>query len=120
MSKPAFTLKVFSIYLNLLGASLMIAPNLLLPLFGFPPTTEVWIRVAGVLVFNIGIYYRFAASNASLEFFMASAYARFFVLVAFSAFVLFGLARPALILIGSIDFFGGIWTLLAVKHDRAG
>ena len=118
MSKPAFSLKVFSIYLNLLGASLMIAPNILLALFGFPPVTDVWLRVAGVLVFNIGVYYRFAARGECREVFLGSVYARVFVLAAFIAFVLIGLAKPALILIGSVDFAGAIWTWIALKNEQ--
>lgn len=54
MSKPALTLKWFGIYLLMLGAGLALLPNLLLSLFLIPPTDEVWIRVVGVLVFNIG------------------------------------------------------------------
>ncbi len=54
MSRAAFTVKAFGVYLLLLGAALVFVPNLLLSLLGMPPTTEVWIRVVGVLVFNIG------------------------------------------------------------------
>jgi hypothetical protein len=54
MSKSAFTVKAFGIYLLVLGVGLTFAPNLLLSVFGMPATSEVWIRVVGVLVFNIG------------------------------------------------------------------
>jgi len=33
-----------------LGLGLLLVPNLLLGLFGFPPSREVWIRVVGLLV----------------------------------------------------------------------
>jgi hypothetical protein len=57
MSKAAFTIKIFGIYLLLLGPVLMVAPNVLLSIFRIAPTEDVWIRVVGVLAFNIGIYF---------------------------------------------------------------
>jgi len=53
MSKAAFTVKAFGVYLVLLGIALVLVPNLLLGLFGIPSTSEVWIRVVVLLAFNI-------------------------------------------------------------------
>ena len=47
MSKSAFSLRVFSIYLFALGSALVAVPNLLLSFFGIPETHEVWIRIVG-------------------------------------------------------------------------
>lgn len=69
MSKSAFSVKAFGIYLLVLGVGLAFAPNLLLSAFGMPVTSEVWIRVVGVLVFNIGIYYIYAARCEAKAFF---------------------------------------------------
>jgi uncharacterized protein YjeT (DUF2065 family) len=55
MSRPALTLNWFGYYLMLLGLALMLAPNLLLRLFDIATTSEVWIRIVGVLAFNIGV-----------------------------------------------------------------
>ncbi len=49
MSKAAFTVKVFGVYLFVLGLILLVSPNTLLSIFGIPETTEVWIRVLGVI-----------------------------------------------------------------------
>lgn len=118
MSKAAFTIKAFGIYLLVLGVALIAVPNLLLTTFMLPPTTEVWIRVVGVLAFNIGIYYIYAAQCEAKAFFQASVYARAFVLVAFIAFAALGLASPMLVPFGVVDFMGGIWTHLALKGER--
>ena len=60
MSKSARSVYVFSIYLFVLGLILEIIPNILLSLFFIPETSEVWIRVVGmlvlILVFNIDYY----------------------------------------------------------------
>ena len=71
MSKAAFSVKAFGYYLIVLGIGLTLVPNLLLSVFGMPPTTEVWVRVVGVLVFNIGIYYLYAARCEATAFFQA-------------------------------------------------
>jgi predicted phage tail protein len=119
MSKPAFTLKIFGIYMNLLGISLMLAPNLMLSLFFITPTSEVWIRVAGVLVFNLGVYYWFAAKCEAEIFYQASVFARFFVLAAFTVFAALGFVSPVLIFFGAVDAAGGIWTWIALNSDES-
>ncbi len=118
MSKSAFTVKAFGYYLLVLGAVLITIPNLLLATFQMAPTTDVWIRVVGVLVFNIGIYYIYAAQCEAKAFFQASVYARAVVLVAFTAFAILGLSGPSLALFGLVDFLGGLWTQLALRGDR--
>ncbi|MBM7059612.1 hypothetical protein JQX08_02715 [Pseudomonas sp. UL073] len=117
MSKAALTLKWFAVYLALLGLILVLVPNLPLQLMGMTLTHEVWIRVVGVLAFNIGLYYWFAAGSESRAFFLATVYSRALVLAAFAGFVAFQLGEPLLILFGAIDCLGGLWTLRAVRQD---
>lgn len=117
MARPAVTVGVFGAYLFCLGIVLLVAPNVLLSLFGLPETTEVWIRVLGVVVINIGVYYWYAAKSEAKLFFRATVYARFFVLAAFTALVLLGMTKPVLILFGAVDAAGALWTLLALKAD---
>ena len=66
MSRPAFTVHIFSIYLLGLGIGLALFPNLLLSLFGVALTSEIWIRVVGILAFNIGVFCWYAAASESL------------------------------------------------------
>lgn len=80
MSKSAFTVKAFGCYLLVLGVALAAVPNLLLSTFGLPATHEVWIRVVGVLVFNVGVYYVYAAQCEARAFFRASVCTRALVL----------------------------------------
>lgn len=117
MSKSAVSAKVFAIYLFILGPVLVLAPNLLLKLFGIPTTTEVWIRVVGVLAFMLGIYVWVAAKHENRPFLEASVYTRFLVFVAFCAFAFLDMASPMLALFGVIDLCGGIWTHFALKAD---
>jgi hypothetical protein len=117
-SASAFTVKAFGIYALLTGLNLMFAPNMLLGMFGIPATNEVWIRVVGVLAFNIGIYYWYAAKCEAKAFFEATVYARGFVFIAFATFVALGLVNKALILFGCVEVAGAIWTWLALRKEK--
>lgn len=117
-SKAAFTIKVFGAYLFALGIVLALVPNLLLSVFAFPETNEVWIRVLGVVVINVGVYYWYAAVSEAKPFFLASVFARAFVLLAFAALVLLGFAKPMLIAFGAVDALGGLWTYFAFRSER--
>lgn len=81
----------------MLGLVLVAIPNLLLGLFFMPETQEVWIRVVGLLVFNIGVYCIYAAKCEATGFFRASVFTRTLVLVALAAFAVLGLAKPMLV-----------------------
>lgn len=115
MSRAAATIRTFGYYLIALGVALAAVPNLLLGVFLMPETNEVWIRVVGLLVFNIGVYYLVAARMEATDFFWASIATRSLVLVGFAVFVLAGLAKPMLIGFGAVDFLGGLWTWRALK-----
>jgi hypothetical protein len=117
-SASAFTVKFFGIYALLTGLNLMFAPNMLLGMFGIPETNEVWIRVVGVLAFNIGIYYWYAAKCEAKAFFEATVYARGFVFIAFATFATLGLVNKALILFGCVEVAGAIWTWLALRKEK--
>ena len=119
MTRPALSVFVFGIYLLLLGAVLVIAPNLLLSIFQIPPTTEVWIRVAGMLVLLLGVYYVLAARAELRPFFAWSVYVRASVIFFFIAFVLLGYAPSQLILFGVVDLLGALWTFFALRASKS-
>ncbi len=110
MSRSARSVFVFALYLFALGAALLLVPNRLLSPFGFAETGEVWIRVVGMLALILGYYYRGAARHEAAAIFRLTVHARGSVLVFFSAFVLLGLAPPALVLFGAVDALGALWT----------
>ncbi len=118
MSKSARSLFVFSIYLFILGAVLVVIPSLLLNLFNLPGTGEIWVRVVGMLVFILGFYYFLAAKNELKLFFVATVYGRAAVLVFFIFFVLFDLAQPIIILFGTVDALAALWTHLSLRSEK--
>jgi hypothetical protein len=118
MTKAAFSLKVFAVYLAFLGLLLLLMPDALLTLFGFAPSHEVWIRVLGVVVINLGVYYWYGAASEARPFFAATVATRLFVLVGFTGLVVAGLVQPMLILFGMVDALGGLWTLWALRREQ--
>lgn len=119
MSRAAFSAKVFAIYLFVLSPVLVFAPNFLLSMFRIIATTEVWIRIVGVLAFNIGVYVWVAARHENRPFLEASVHTRVLVFITFLVFALTRLASPMLVLFGVIDLCGGLWTYFALKADAA-
>ena len=117
MSNSARSVLVFGLYLVVLGIVLLVAPNVLLGMFSLPDATDVWVRVAGMLVFFLGFYYTQAARKTLTDFFRWTVYVRASVIVFFTIFVVLGFADPPLILFAAIDLLGAIWTGLTLRSS---
>src|SRR5258706_843107 len=120
MNRAATSIVVFGIYLAAVGAILLFVPNLLLGVLGFPPTTEVWIRVAGILVLYLAYYFVQSARAGTVDFWRWTTHVRFALIFFFAGLVLAGLARAPLFLLGVADFFWGVWATWALRADAAG
>ena len=115
MSRTAKSLFAFGIYLCGLGLLLLLVPNLLLRVFGVPPTREVWIRINGMFVLCLSFYYVRAARAGLTDFIRWTVWARAAVIVYFASFVLLALAPRWLLLFGVIDLLAAAWTWRALK-----
>jgi len=107
----------FAFYLYLVGLTLILMPNFLLQIFHLPQTQEVWIRVAGVLAFNIGFYYHRNAITNNVSFLKTTIPTRILVFLAFTAFALLKYVSPVIIIFGTIDLLGAIWTWYALRRN---
>ena len=116
MSTVARSLVVFGWYLVIFGASLVLAPNLTLSVFGLPPTDEVWIRIVGVLVLIIAYFDVRMAPVDFRPYAWLTVHARTAVFGFMVAFVLAGLVKPVVILVGAIDLAGALWTAAALRR----
>jgi hypothetical protein len=119
MSGPARSIFVYAIYVFGLGAALLLVPNIPLPIFGLPQASEVWIRVAGMTVIFLSIYFFVAARYEYRQIFVASVPIRFAVPVFFAAFAIAGLAAWNLILFTPLDVAFAVWTWIALRHEDA-
>jgi hypothetical protein len=118
MRSSSLSIKVFGIYVFLTGLTLIFVPNLLLSVFGFPPTQEIWIRVMGALATAVGYYYLACANTLAIEFFRATLIGRpIFAIVCFGL-VGFAGAQWQLALFGLADLLGAAWTAFALRAER--
>lgn len=114
------SLTVWAIYVYVLGAALLVIPNVILGLFGIAETDEVWIRVVGMLVIIFGILYSGALREETREMYLASVIARTFAAIVLVALA-FTVGPWQLVLFAALDAAGAAWTGLALRADeRAG
>ena len=118
MSKAARTIYVWSFYVLVVGALLAVWPNFLLGLLSVAETDEVWIRVLGLVVALLALYYWDAARNESRNFFVASVLGRSFVAAGLLVLVLSD-GPWQLLIFASVDLGGAIWTMSALRSDAA-
>ncbi len=117
MSRAAKSVFFFGIYALLLGATLVVAPNVLMKIFSVPETTEVWIRVVGMLILLLGyLYVRTGTDKKDMtNFFRLTIHTRTSVIVFLTIFVLLNYVEPIIIFFGVIDLAGALWTTLALR-----
>ena len=106
----------FSFYLFVVGLVLVFVPNVLLQLLGMPVTQEVWIRVVGVLAFNIGFYYYRNADNVA--FCKSTIPTRVLIFLSFCAFAVLGLVSWVIVVFGAVDGLGAVWTWWELKKEQ--
>jgi hypothetical protein len=104
-----------SIYVALTGITLVFKPNMLLELFGFEPTQEIWIKVTGILVFSLAIIYM-NINRENRHIAMATIMSRLFIAACFGLLVALCNAKPALMLFAGVDVLTGIWTWRELQH----
>ncbi len=117
MSKSAKSVLIFGIYLAVIGLILLLFPNALITPFGIEPTNEVWIRLSGILLMALSVYYTIGAKHEIIVIMKATAFIRLTIIFFFTAFALFKLVSPNIIIFSAIDFLGGVWTLLMLKKE---
>lgn len=120
MNRAAKSVFIFGIYVLLLGGFLVVAPNVLLKIFNVPETSEVWIRIVGMLILFLG-YFEVRAATAKKDmtvFFKWTVFTRSSVIVFLTVFVLLDYVKPILILFGVIDLAGALWTALALRSTK--
>ena len=117
MSNPARSIMVFGVYLSVAGLCFIFIPNFVLPLFGFPATTEVWIRLAGLLTIILGMYFFYSVRYEDRHFFRATVFARLMFFTGVTLFVILGWGSAMLIAFGLVDLAGAAWTWLALRSS---
>ena len=117
MTAAARSIFIYSIYTFGLGATLLLVPNIPLPLFGLPEAHEVWIRVAGMTVLFLSLFFYIAARNEYRQIFVWSVWTRFAVVGFFAAFAAANFTSWNILLFTPLDVLFAIWTWLSLRKD---
>jgi hypothetical protein len=120
MGTAGLSVFVFGIYLVLNGAGFTFIPNTLLGSLGVPATSEPWIRVLGWLMVVVGYYYIQTGRRNVRPFFLWTVHARVSVFLIFLVFFLLGWAPITILLFGTVDLLGAVWTFLALRTKDKG
>ena len=120
MSPTAKSIFYYSFYMMTMGLGLFFIPNPILGLFGFAPTTDIWVRLLGLLAFCTGILYFYSARTDQTGFFRVSVPERVIFFLGTVSLVIFFDSTPMLAMIGSVDLFGAIWTRSMLRQNNPG
>ena len=116
MTSTAKSVFYYSFYMLGMGLALLFIPNLILGVFGFESTNDIWIRILGLFTFCAGMLYFYCGRANQTGFFRISVIERIVFFLGMVGIVLFVPANPLLVLIGSVDLFGAIWTALTLRN----
>ena len=117
MTHSAKSVLVFGVYLALVGITLLFIPNIFLSTIGVANTSEVWIRLSGILLMALSVYYIVAAKHHLPVIFKVTACIRCSIIFCFATFVYLNMMDPIMLLFALVDFAGGVWTYLAMKKE---
>lgn len=109
------SLTIQAIYVLLTGLQLIFVPNMLLGMFGFEPTSEIWIKVLGVVVLSLTLVYYGIIKHGSDEVVRFTIFSRMLVGLGFVIFALTGIAPMVLILFAGIDTATAIGSWFELK-----
>jgi hypothetical protein len=114
-SKTYISLTAQTIYVILIGLQLIFVPNMLLNIFGIAPTSEIWIKILGIILLSLSFIYHKISKSEDRDLVQSTIWARLLVCLGFVALVITGQTVPTLILFAGIDLATSIWTWLELK-----
>lgn len=118
MNRISKSIFVFGIYTMIMGFSLLVIPNIILPIVGITVSMEPWLHLLGFVLICSSYYYIRAAQKGNLDFARYTTHTRFAAPLVVTFLVLSGKADLHFISFGVIDGLGGLWTWLELKREK--
>ncbi len=103
------------VYVLISGLQLLFIPNFLLATFGLEPTSEIWIRVLGMLVLVLSIYYYAIYKSGNKEIVRATVQGRLLFCAGLVMFVILGMVKPILIFFAVVETGLALWSLSEIR-----
>jgi uncharacterized protein YjeT (DUF2065 family) len=118
MTPAARSVFVFGVYVVTVGILVTFAPAAIPRVLQFPPATDEWIRMVGILSLVIGGYDIVSGRSNAEANVRASVPIRVGFAVCCCALVALRLMPPQLLPLAAIDVAGAVWTALALRGSR--
>jgi len=120
MSSAGKSIFWFGFWVLACGIFLMFFPGLMLTLTDITVSNTVIVRIQGMVLIFLAIYYFVAGRRPEFRpFFRVTVYTRASALPIVAAMVLLLRANPLIILFTVVDALGALWTALALRRERA-
>ena len=110
-----FSLSAHALYVLLMGFSLIFIPNFVLNIFGFEPTSEIWVKVLGLIIASFAVLFYHINNYGNEKIVRSSILSRFFVSTGLIFLALLGQVKINLILFAGIDALTAAWTWIEMK-----
>lgn len=117
MLKATLSSAVFGVYLMILGLGAFVLPDIALPMLGVPQPADYWVRVVGLFALSVGFYYLYAGLKNDLHYFRMSVIGRVLFFIGMAALALLRLGPASLLLFGTVDLLGALWTAFALRAN---
>ncbi len=120
MKKAAFSVFVDALILLAIGSILMLFPSQFLGLLRFQVGFDLVIaRTLGLLVIVLSLYYMLIGRTNLRPLVIFTVVGRLIFFLGTVVFFIIGWSGPNIFLISALDLVGPIWTLWALRADKA-
>ena len=116
MDRATRSMAAWTGYLLVLGAGLLLIPNVILSVFQIEESDEAWIRILGLLLIGYGAFYWTAVQAEFIRLYRMSVSVRWGIAAGLIALA-FTVGPWQLVLFASVDLLGGVWTQIALRPD---
>lgn len=118
MTKSGKSLFYFGIYDVFAGLLFIFIPEFLISLLNLPELHPGWSRVIGLLILVVGTNNIISGKENITSLIKASVYIRFCFASIIVLIVVSGLMPVTLIILGSVDAIGALWTSKELKSEK--
>lgn len=118
MKKTELSIKIWSIYLFVLGISMVVFPGKTVGMFGYTDTGELWIRFVGILSVVLAMFYMQVARYRVQELYSWKIAGHVFGMVCMITFLASGIADNRIVGTIVVELLACVWTAVAMKTDK--
>jgi hypothetical protein len=115
MKQVRLSLQAQVAYMVVMGFSLLLVPNLTLPLFQLNTTSEVWVRIIGALALTFSSYYYACIKTEHLPFYRITVWGRYFFCSCLIVLALTSLDELPILIFAFSELSLTIWTHVCLK-----